>query len=376
MASTTIQELNEFGQSAWLDNINRAMITSGKLKEWIGLGLRGSTSDPSILDKAICKGVDYDEEMKRLSREGKSVFEVYDDLTVMDIQDATDMYRPIYEESGGLDGYVSLEINPKLARKAPETIEEGRRLYQKVNRPNAMFKVPSTDEGFEAIEELIASGVNVNITLVFSLGQYIKTAQAYMRGMERYVSAGGDARNVASVASVFVSRVDTAVDKALDALASGETDEKKRSRIADLRGKAAVANAALIYAKYLEIIDSDQHKQLEAKGVRPQRVLWGSTSTKDSSYSDIKYVTELIASGTVNTLPDKTFEAFLDHGVVSQALTSDITEARQIIHDLKELGIDVDEVCAKLLEEGVVKFEDSFDSLLGSIEAKVGNASS
>jgi transaldolase len=371
MASNTIMELNEFGQSVWLDNINRAMIRSGKLAEWIKIGLRGMTSNPSIFENAVTKSSDYDEQTRKLKAEGKSVFEIYDDLTVEDIREACDMYRPIFEASDGLDGYVSLEINPKLAYSTDETIAEGNRLSGKVDRANLMLKVPATEEGFPAVEELIASGINVNVTLIFSLRQYVKTADAYIRGIKRYIAGTGVPSQVASVASVFVSRVDTLVDKALDAKKAEESDPAARQRLAALRGKAAVANAALIYAKYLEILGSEQFAALKEQGVMPQRVLWGSTSTKDPAYSDTKYVTELIARGTVNTLPEKTFEAFRDHGVVKEALTADAGAARKVIADLEHLGINIDRVCAELLDKGVASFESAFDSLLSSIESKM-----
>jgi transaldolase/glucose-6-phosphate isomerase len=232
--------------------------------------------------------------------------------------------------------------------------------------------VPSTEEGFPAVEDLTASGVNVNVTLIFSVDQYVKTANAYIRGMKRYLAGGGDPGRVASVASLFVSRVDSAVDKILDAKAAEAGTPETRKKLEALRGKAAAANAALIYKRYVDILGSEHFKDLAAKGVRGQRVLWGSTSAKDPAYSDIKYVTELIAKGTVNTLPDATYEAFLDHGVVSEALTSDVTEARRIMEDLAQLGISIDRVCAHLLDDGVVKFETSFDSLLSAIESKLG----
>jgi transaldolase len=370
MASNTIQELNEFGQSAWLDNINRAMIDSGKLSGWIDVGLRGMTSNPSIFDKAICKSSDYDGEIAKLKGTGKSAFEVYDHLTIRDIRDACDMFRHVYDDTEGLDGYVSLEINPKLALQTKATVAEGKRLHGKVDRPNLMLKVPSTEEGFPAVEDLTAAGVNVNVTLIFSLDQYVKTADAYMKGLERFLANGGDAGKVASVASVFVSRVDSAVDKMLDSmLAQAAGPEAKK--IPSMRGRAAVANCALIYRRYLDNLDSERFRHLRLQGAAPQRVLWGSTSTKDPSYSDIKYVTELIGTGTVNTLPDATFEAFLDHGVVREALTSDVEEAEHTIEDLGRLGIDIDSVCARLLDDGVVAFEKAFESLLNDIGSKL-----
>jgi len=372
MASNAIRQLNEFGQSVWLDNINRAMIRSGKLAEWIEIGLRGMTSNPSIFDKAISKSSDYDEEIGKLKDAGKSVFEIYDDLTVRDIKQACEMYRPIHTASEGLDGYVSLEINPKLAFMTEETIAEGKRLSEKVDRPNLMLKVPATEEGFPAVEDLIASGINVNVTLIFSLQQYIETAEAYIRGMKRLIADTGEPRQVASVASVFVSRVDSVIDKLLDGRPAEGSDPEAEQQLAALRGKAAVANCGLIYAKYLEIVGSQRFTELREQGVSPQRVLWGSTSTKDAAYSDTKYVTELIARGTVNTLPDQTFQAFHDHGVVKEALTSDAGGARKIISDLEHLGISIDRVCAELLDKGVASFESAFDSLLGSIESKMG----
>lgn len=371
MPGTPINELNEAGQSVWLDNINRSMLKSGRLKERIGLGLRGMTSNPSIFDNAVSKSNDYDDEIVALSKAGKSLMEIYDELTIRDIQAAADMYKSVFEESNGLDGYVSLEVDPRLARKAQETIDEALRLYQKVDRPNVMFKVPATPEGFEAIEELIAAGVNINITLIFSLDQYIRATEAYCRGMKRWLAAAGDPGAIASVASVFVSRIDSAVDKMLAAKAAEAEDEAEKDRFLSLKGKAAVANSALIYRKYLDILSARGFAIDGTRGVRPQRVLWGSTSTKDPSYQDLKYVTELIGKGTINTMPDNTFEAFLDHGEAKVVLGPDVSAAEKVIHDLAGLGIDINEVTADLLEEGVVKFEQSFDSLLEAIKSKM-----
>lgn len=363
MALSKLDELAQIGQSIWLDNISRSMIESGKLKEEISLGLRGMTSNPSIFDNSISSSADYDGAIKQLAGQGKSTFEIYDDLTIRDVQDAADMFRPVYDKTSGLDGYVSLEINPELAMKTQETIEEGRRLFEKVNRPNVMFKVPSTDAGFEAISELLGDGINVNVTLIFSLEQYIKTARAYMAGMKRLLVKGGYASTVHSVASVFVSRVDTSVDKMIDARAE---DERLRS----FRGKAAVANSRLIFNKYHEIFSGDEFLALKDKGANLQRVLWGSTGTKDPSYSDIKYVTELIGNPTVNTVPDKTFAAFMDHGIIMETITKDAGDAGNIIESLKGFGIDVNTVCLKLLDDGVAAFQKSFESLLNAIETK------
>jgi transaldolase len=362
MPENSIRELNEFGQSVWLDNINRSMIRTGKLKQMIELGLCGMTSNPTIFDKAISSSTDYDERIIELCEAGKSTFEIYDDLSIRDVQDALDAFLPIYRESNGLDGYVSLEINPRLAYKTEETIKEGKRLYQKVNRPNVMFKVPATRQGFKAMEELVASAININSTLIFSLEQYINTANAYIRGIKRILQDKDDVSRVRSVASVFVSRIDTSVDNLLE--------QKKKTSLVSLKGKAAVSNSGLIYQKYLEIFSSADFKQLQKQGANEQRVLWGSTSTKNPDYSDIKYVSELIAKNTVNTMPEQTLYAFLDHGKVKQALTSDASEAQKIITTLKNLGIDINDICAQLLKDGVLAFEKSFDSLLNSLEKK------
>jgi len=372
MPKTSIAKLAEFGQSIWLDNINRLMIKNGRLKEMVISGLRGMTSNPTIFDKAISSSNDYDEKIIELRKLGSTTFQIYDDLTIRDVQDAADIFLPIYKKTDGLDGYVSLEINPELAYNAEETIKEGQRLSRKVNRPNVMFKVPSTREGFDAIEELVASGLNINITLIFSQDQYHRSAKAYLSGIKRLLENKGDISKVCSVASVFVSRIDTQVDRRLDELVSKEEDQEKKREVLSLKGKAAVANSALIYKKHLEIFSSDESKELQKKGLRLQRVLWGSTGTKNPAYSDIKYVTELIAKDTVNTLPDNTLQAFLDHGQVKEALTSEASEYKRSIEALKYLGIDINDICAQLLQDGVAAFKKSFASLLNAIEQKKG----
>lgn len=374
MAKTVTNELAEFGQSIWLDNINRDMIDSGKLKSMIGLGLRGMTSNPSIFDKAISASPDYDEKILELHQKGKTTFEIYDDLTVRDVQDAADILKTLYHETGGLDGYVSLEVSPKLAFDTRQTIEEAKRLHKKVNRANAMFKVPATKEGFKAVEELTACGINVNATLLFSLEQYSSIAQSYIRGIKRFIENRGDANKVRSVASIFVSRIDTIIDGLLEGKIAKEKDRQKNLELSLLKGKAAVANSSLIYKKYLDIFSSTEFKRLKDKGVNAQRVLWGSTSTKNPSYGGIKYVTELIAKGTVNTMPENTWEAFLGHGKVKEALSADIEDAKKVIDGLKDFDVDIGVVCAKLLADGVAAFEESFESLLHSIEEKVKNA--
>lgn len=345
MKSSIVKDLRKLGQSIWLDNLSRRLIESGELKRMIDLGLLGVTSNPTIFERAISGSADYDERIKKLT--GKPIFEIYDELTIADIAEAADLFRPVYDETQGLDGYLSLEPNPKLAYKAEETIAEVKRLHKKVNRRNVMFKVPGTDEGLPAIEALISEGINVNATLIFSVEQYEKVARTYLKGITKCGS--GEAPR--SVASIFVSRIDTAVDKLL-----------KRE---DLKGKAAVANSKLIYQKYLEIFN-------DRKDI--QRVLWASTSTKNPAYSDLKYVEELVGKNTVNTVPNETWAALLDHGKAIEAITKSVGEARKAIADLKTEGIDISEVCRQLLADGVVAFERSFDSLLKSIQTKASKA--
>ena len=369
MSKTTVQQLSEIGQSVWVDYISRALIDTGKLKGLINVGVQGLTSNPSIFDKAISSSEDYDKNIKELKQNGKTAFEIYDDLTVKDIQDAADIFGPIYDKTDGLDGYVSLEINPKLSYDIEETIAEGRRLHQKVDRPNLLLKVPSTKQGFKAIEELLGQGISVNVTLIFSLQQYIDTAQAYIKGVQRFLQKNGDIRRLSSVASVFVSRVDTQVDRLLDEMIERESRDSDETLTA-LKGKAAVANSGIIYSKYREIFSSQEFKELQNKGARIQRLLWGSTSTKNPVYSDIKYVAELIGENTINTIPEKTLTAFLDHGIAQKSLSTETAHHQDILDQLNNLDIDINKVCNKLLDDGVKAFEKSFDALLNAIIEK------
>jgi transaldolase len=371
MKRTSIQQLADFGQSVWLDYISRPLMEGGKLARMIELGLRGMTSNPAIFNRAIGESDDYDALIERLAP-GRSPFDVYDELSVGDIRKAADIFLPVYRETGGLDGYVSLEIDPRLAYKIDETVAEGKRLAAKVDRPNVMFKVPATGEGMRAVEELTAAGMNINVTLIFGVSQYRAAAAAYLRGVERFLQRGGEAGRVRSVASVFASRIDTLADRLL---AESPAGKKDAARVKALQGRAAVANCRLIYKAYLDLFSGSGFAPLRARGANVQRVLWGSTGTKNPAYSDIKYVTELIGKGTVNTVPEKTFEAFLARGEVRESLTADTADAPRILAELNALGIDMDSICARLLDEGVALFTASFEALLASIEKKAARVS-
>ena len=372
-ANQAVRELDAFGQSVWLDAISRSMIRTGRLQSLIDLGLSGMTSNPTIFDQAISSGADYDAEIRAMSRAGASAFEIYDELSVSDVREAADVFRPVYDRTRKRDGYVSLEIDPRLADDTSRTISEGLRLVRKVGRPNVMFKVPATEAGFRAVEELTAAGVNVNITLIFSTEQFHRTALAYLAGLRRLVDSGRDPARVRSVASVFVSRIDTAVDSFLDGIAARETDPPRKERVLSLKGRAAVANTHLCYADFRRLFAADEFRELADRGAPVQRPLWGSTSTKNPAYSDIKYVEELIAPDTVNTMPEKTFFAFLDHGRVAEALTADASPSATVLAEVAGWGVAIDDVCAKLLEDGVRAFVRSLEELLQTIEKKAGS---
>jgi transaldolase len=358
-------ELEKMGQSIWLDYIQRSMITSGELKQLIDIGLRGVTSNPAIFEKAIAGSNDYDEDLKQLIKTDQSIEHIYEALAIKDISMATDQLRGVYDSSGGKDGYVSLEVNPELAYETEKTIAEAKRLFETVNRPNVMIKVPATQAGLPAITELIGSGVNVNVTLIFGLQNYKAVAGAYQAGLENLaatgpaVKGGHPIEKVASVASFFISRVDTAVDKELEKMGANE-----------LQGKIAVANSKIAYVEYKEILEQSRWQQLADKGARVQRVLWASTSTKNPAYPDNLYVDELIGPDTVNTLPPSTLESFLDHGRVAQTLTRGMAEAQSQLTKLVDLGIDLETVTQKLQDDGVVAFAKPFKKLLESIAEK------
>jgi transaldolase len=324
------------------------------------MGLRGMTSNPTIFDKAISKSSDYDEDIKRLVLKGLSVEDIYEKLALKDIGIAADEMRKVYNETNGLDGYISIEVNPLLANNTEETIKQAKHLFKELGRPNIMIKIPGTDEGLPAITEVLGSGINVNVTLIFSTDSYRKVVEAFMAGLEKYDSAGGDISKHASVASFFVSRVDTAVDKEL---------QSKGNK--DLLGKIAVANSKIAFDISEEMFNSERWKKLEAKGARKQRLLWASTSTKNPDYYDLLYVDTLIGPDTVNTMPPETIQAFIDHGKVGLTLNKGIDEAKAQLKELKKHGIDINKITDKLLVDGVKSFSDSFESLLSSLKEKV-----
>jgi transaldolase/glucose-6-phosphate isomerase len=360
-----IKELAKLGQSIWYDYIRRSFLTSGELQALIDEGLRGETSNPSILEKAIAGSSDYDEDLKALVAENKSVDEIYEALALKDIAMAADLFRPLYDKSNATDGFISLEVSPTLANNTKKTISEARRYFVTLGRPNVMIKVPATKAGFPAITELIGAGINVNVTLMFSIEQYSAVAEAYIKGLEKLAAEGPSVfkghkvDRVSSVASFFVSRVDTAVDALLES--KGKTG---------LEGKIAVANAKLAYDEFRKTFQGKRWAKLAAAGARVQRCLWASTSTKNPAYSDTLYVDELIGPDTVNTVPPATYKNFRDHGKVTITVTKGMKQARQDIEKLGKLGIDLNAVTDELLKEGVKKFADSFKTLMASIEDK------
>ncbi len=354
-----LHDLHDVGQSVWLDFIRRDILENGELASMVDDGIRGLTSNPAIFKNAIAGSADYDGAIAAAADDASAVA-VFESLAVADIQEAADLLRGVYDSSGGDDGYVSLEVSPHLAYDTEGTIADAHRLWNLVDRPNLMIKVPATDEGVPAIEDLIAAGVNVNSTLMFSLGDYEAVAQAYVRGLRR----AQQPEKIASVASFFVSRVDTSTDSALEKNGSDAAMAQ--------RGKAAVANAKLAYDRYREIFETADFADLRARGARAQRVLWASTGTKNPAYSDVLYVEPLIGPNTVNTMPPATIDAFLDHGDVSKAdLANNVADARHDIAVLAEFGIDFDEITADLKVAGVKAFQDSFDDLLDAVAGKI-----
>ncbi len=365
-----LQALLSFGQSVWLDYIRRSLIETGELARMIREdGLRGMTSNPSIFEKAIAGSTDYSQLLAELAARGDlDATAIYEHLAIRDVQDAADAFRGVYDESKRRDGYVSLEVSPYLAHKTDETIAEARRLWKAVDRPNIMIKVPGTREGIPAFQQLISEGINVNVTLLFAQDVYERVAVAYVAGLEDFVKGGGDPSRMASVASFFVSRIDTLVDSQLASLAKTTASDQIRGLALGLQGKVAVANAKLAYQIYKRIFASDRWKSLASRGAQTQRVLWASTSAKNPAYSDILYVEELIGPDTVNTMPPSTVDAFRDHGVPRASLEQNVDEAARVMDDLARAGISITAATDQLTNEGVKLFADAFDKLLAAVE--------
>jgi transaldolase / glucose-6-phosphate isomerase len=371
MSSNPLLQLHELGQSVWLDQLSRSLLTTGGLKRLIDEdGLRGVTSNPTIFQKSISGSHDYEEQLEQLVRGGSNVSQIYEGLVLQDIGNASDVLRGVYDANAGADGFISLEVSPLLANDTKATIEQAKRLFAQLNRPNVMIKVPATPAGLPAIEELLFAGLNINITLIFAVEVYEQVAEAYLKGLERRVAAGLPVDRIASVASFFVSRIDTMVDKQLDQLAEKATDDQQKKRINALLGKAAIANAKLAYESFKRIFGGDRFAKLKAKGARVQRPLWASTSTKNPAYPDTMYIDTLIGPDTVNTVPPATMDAFRNHGVAKLTLENGLDEAHKTFDELKAVGIDMTAVTTKLTEEGVTSFSESFDELFEVIEAR------
>jgi len=363
-----LKALQTYGQSVWLDYIGRHLITSGELQRLIDEdGLRGMTSNPAIFEKAISGSADYAASLTALGGLNLDAVGLYERLAIHDIQDAADILRPVYEETRRGDGYVSLEVSPYLAHDTQGTIQEARRLWQTVGRPNIMIKVPGTSAGLPAIEQLISEAINVNVTLLFSQTVYEHVAQAYIAGLQRLAAQGGDVGQVASVASFFISRIDTAIDALANARLKAATTAQERTLLRGIIGKVAIANGKLTYQRYKAMFQGALWETLGAKGARKQRVLWASTSTKNPQYRDVMYIEELIGPDTVNTMPPATLEAFREHGRLRASLEEEVEVARDIMEVLEEVGISMTEVTEKLLEEGVRLFAEPFDKLLDAL---------
>lgn len=366
MAGNPLNRAHELGQSVWLDYIRRDMLRDGTLRNLIqNDSLSGMTSNPKIFDAAISKSDDYLDDLKALSRDGLSPQEIYEELAISDVQDAADQFRNVYDKTRGADGYVSLEVRPELARDTEATIEEARRLWKRVRRPNVFIKVPGTAEGVPAIRRLIAEGININVTLLFGLPRYREIAEAYVAGIEERLSEGRNVSQIASVASFFLSRIDVLVDPKLEKLMDGEDERSERARRS--HGQVAVSSAQVAYRMYKAIFENEDFRSLAERGARPQRLLWASTSTKNPSYSDVKYVDALIGPETINTMPLDTLEKYRDHGEPAVRIENNIDAAHDVLEGLGELGIEIDKVTGRLVDEGIEKFEKPFSDLLQTI---------
>lgn len=370
MNTNPLKRLEKLGQSIWLDYISRDLISSGQLDKLINDdGLSGITSNPNIFEKAIGDSNDYDSEIKKLATEGKQINEIYEALTVKDVSDAADHFRELFNKTNGQHGFVSLEVNPKLAYDTEGTIKEARRLWQALNRPNVFIKVPATKEGLPAITQLIAEGININVTLLFGLTRYKEVARAYILGIEQRLKADKPVKQIASVASFFLSRIDVLLDPILEQYSIENLSEANLAK--QLQGQIAIACAKIAYHLFNEIFNESKFKQLAEQGAQPQKVLWASTSTKNPQYSDIKYVEALIGPTTVDTLPLETIEAYRDHGDPKLRLTDDLSQAVHYFHELPKLNIDMEQVSQQLEEEGVAKFATAYDKLISTLSQKV-----
>jgi transaldolase/glucose-6-phosphate isomerase len=374
-ATNPLIGLQKFGQSVWLDYIRRDLLTTGELKRLIEEdGLRGMTSNPTIFEKAIGGSKLYDDLLDSLeSRKDLDAGGRYEILAVRDIQDAADILRPVYDSTRHRDGYVSLEVSPLLARQTKATLEEARRLWKAVGRDNVMIKVPGTVEGIPAFQQLIGEGININVTLLFSQDVYVKVAEAYIAGLEQFAASGGNIAKIASVASFFISRIDNAVDAALEAKLKSTKDPQQQQKLKSLEGKVAIANGKLAYQHYLRLFGSDRWKKVASKGAQTQRVLWASTSTKNPAYSDVMYVDELIGQDTVNTVPPATLDAYRDHGRPRPSLTEDTPAAEGTMKALAETGVSIDEITDKLTQDGVQLFAEAFDKLMKAVAERANS---
>lgn len=374
-AQNPLKELSNFGQAVWLDYIRRDLLTTGELKRMIDNdGLRGMTSNPSIFEKAITGSNLYAQTLKDLEqRKDLDAKGRYELLAIKDIQDAADTFRPVCEQTKFHDGYVSLEVSPYLAHKTDETIAEARRLWKTVGRPNVMIKVPGTPEGIPAIQQLVSEGLNINVTLLFAFDVYVRVAEAYIAGLEKFVKNGGDPSRVASVASFFISRIDTLVDGELDAKIKTTTNPADLTVLKSLLGKVAIANGKLTYQRYKQLFSGAKWDALAAKGAQTQRVLWASTSTKNPAYGDIYYVEGLIGKDTVDTIPPATYDAFRDHGKPRASLEENVEAAQQTMQNLEKVGISMKAATDKLTEDGVKQFAGAFDTLLAAVAKHTGD---
>jgi transaldolase len=371
MTDNPLKKLRELGQSVWYDYIRRDLITSGRLAKLISEdGLAGMTSNPTIFQKAIADTDLYDRDIGRLAGEGKTTAEIFEGLEVADIQAAADVFRPVFDASGGNDGFVSIEVGPRLANDTAGSIAEARRLWSECGRDNVMVKIPGTSEGIPAIRQCLAEGININITLLFSVDRHREVMEAYLAAMEDRVAAGAPVARIRSVASFFVSRVDTNADKKLDAKIKDAASDQEKQQAKWLRGRLGIANARIAYQAFEEVFGTPRFAALKEKGVAVQRPLWASTSTKDPAYPDLYYVEALIAPDSVDTLPPETLEAYREHGDPKVRIKEDLADARRVFEGLGNLGIDTKQIFRELEEEGVRKFSDSYDALARALEEK------